>query len=693
MDELHPLLRAGNIASQPQDGTEGSIEAYKTKRASRGTIPYITNAINGLSRGATQVVETPYNIVNRAPQLVNLLPGEQGVGTLDEMADNTTGAIGDVAQTLFPSKDPLINAVAEHYPHMDQIGGINNPNPNYPRTNRFSEDVGMGVATLGASGPLSALKTVGSAPVRAVGKYADDLFNLVKAGPKRAIAAEVAASGGAAAGREIADQNDLGPVASFFAEFLGGMGPSASTVALPPIAKAALGRKGGMESLEAMQRQGIRPSIGATGNRAAAGLESGASSLPGFSVIPERVRDAQMDQFGSRVRETASDLRPDGATSQVDDALLGGQLNDIAEGGINRLNEGFSVREEALTEAIGASTPVNTQSVRKAILKEIDTGDVKIKNALEKELGELDQLADEAGNVPYESFRKWRSNFGADTEGAGVLKGAKNQVYAGVTEDLQRAADGAGVGDDFTTLMNEQRLARADVNKSDVSLAEGGDIKELSKLKGGELKAKPYVQKMLASPENFDVIQRNATPEQVSQLRGDIVEYLGLATKGAQDAAGEVISPNQFLTNWNKIDPRVKNMLFDDDLGTRQTLDDLALIAEDFKRRGLEANASRTAGTGQAAMALSGIGKKVGATVRTPAAVGAGYAANAAGLGPTAVGAAGAAGITYGTVKGLMSETLARWAAGQTPEVAATMLPRVPGNVYRASTEEIDERE
>ena len=123
----------------------------------------------------------------------------------------------------------------------------------------------------------------------------------------------------------------------------------------------------------------------------------------------------------------------------------------------------------------------------------------------------------------------------------------------------------------------------------------------------------------------------------------------------------------------------MKNMLFDDDLGTRQTLDDLALVAEDFQRRGLEANTSRTAGTGLSAMQLKQIGT-AGAG---------GYGLSAGALPQMAVGA----GLTYATVKGLLSETLARWAAGRTPTVKGTVAPRVPGAVARGLTDEVEDRE
>jgi hypothetical protein len=175
----------------------------------------------------------------------------------------------------------------------------------------------------------------------------------------------------------------------------------------------------------------------------------------------------------------------------------------------------------------------------------------------------------------------------------------------------------------------------------------------------------------------MNYIKRNATPEEWNSLRANIAQDLGLAKAGAQDATGDVVSPTKFITEWNKMDPRVKNMLFDDDLGTRQTLDDLALIADAFKQRGLEANTSRTAGTGMGAMQIKQVGGAVagtaGAMTNLPATI-------------------AASGMTYATVKGLMSQTLARWAAGRTPSVTSTVGARVPGAAAR-SLDQYDQEE
>ncbi len=666
-DSMHPLDMRVNkrLNSQPQyENFDEQLGAYNEKQSQKGVLPWINNALSNVNEGLTQVAETPYNIMNRAPQLMNLLPGEQGMGTVDEMAAAAPpGVIKDVTTALFPSKDPLIDLAKEYH------GGIQDDNPNYPGTSQFFEDVGMGVGSLGA-GPLLSIGKASAGPItQKVGQYGDDMWNMVKANPLKAVGAEVAASGGAATGRGIAEETEMGPVASFFAELMGSMSPSIAATSLPRAATHLLGREGAEESLEAMTRQNVRPSVGLTGSRTAGQIESGASALPLFSSVPENVRTQQFDQFSDALTGAADNVRPNGPMV----GEMGEQIYDIAEGGAQRMKAGFSGREDDLMKAIGADTPVNTTGTREALEQMLQTADAKTADALQNEIAMLDRIADEAGNAPYGKFRNFRSNFGAEIQDTGILSGAQKQMYAGATQDLQEAATKAGVGDDFKSLMSEQAAAHAD----DVRLSEGGDFKQAKSLKGGQIeRSQAFLKQAYKNPDKMQYLQRNATPEQWSQLRADIAHDLGLAKAGAQDAGGEVISPSKFSTEWAAMDPRVKNMLFDDDLGTRQTLDDLALIAEDFQRRGLEANSSRTAGTGMGAMQIKEASK--GAAM-----LGMG-AAGASDLGLTAA----ASGITYASLKGLMSETLARWAAGQTPTFKGSVAPRIPGAIGRASTDE-----
>lgn len=673
-DNIHPLAQRANQRLNTTGGytpmsAEDRVSANTQRDANTGVIPYMTNAVNGINRGLTQVVELPYNIMNRAPQLVNLLPGEQGMGTIDEMAKQSQpGMMKDVLTTLFPSKDPLIDLAGKYYPGMDQVGGIDQPNPEYPMTNRVTEDIGVGMGTMGAGALMNGAKGVAGM----FGKY---LGKPMLETPVRAATAQVVSSMGAEGGRQVADYYDVqNPVGRFALEMAGAMTPTGIMDAGEAGAKRLLSREGAGETVDAMDRLGMRPSIGLTGNQNASTLENAAAIVPGFGSVAKKVQTGQVDDFGNVLRDSASKVRPNGAFARADDVMLGEQVYDIAKDGLGRMKSQFGQREDALQKAIGPRTPIDVTNTRAAIEKMIPQVDPEMQGALRFELQQLDDMLvknkttsmqqkatsilDDTGRpmmvdapvesmtatntVPYEQFRNWRTNVGRRTDQPSIKGGQSKQLYAAITKDLEGAADNAGVGDDFRKLMGDQATAHND----ELRMSQGGDIPAMENIATKQTETgKSFFMKSLANPDRVELLKRNATPEQWKQFVGDTMEYLGVAKDSAQGAAGDMVSPNTFLTNWNKMDPRVKNILFDDNIGTRQTLDDLAIVAEAMRHRGNSSNFSNTAGVGMSAAALSPAG--------IPAMAG------------NIPGAVMGAGMTYGMIKGLMSQTMARWAANQ----------------------------
>lgn len=707
---MHPLLRRANqgVMKQPvgADPTaqpmtiDDRMVTRQLREQNTGVLPYITNAINGVNRGVTQVAELPYNIMNRAPQLLNLLPGEQGMGTLDEMGAEVGGPIGNFFTNL--GKDPLIDAAGEHYPGMQQVGGINQPNPEYPVTNRVTEDVGTGVATMGAGALMAGAKTGLS------GLMAKYLGQPLLKNPVAAVAGETSSSLGAAGARAAADEFDVeNPVGRFALEMMGSMAPTGIPDMIEAGGKKMLSREGSDVTLAAMDRLKMRPSIGLTGNQNASTMENAAAILPFFGSVAKNVQTDQVDQFGDIVKNTATKVRPTGATSKADDMLIGEQIYDISKSGLGRMKGGFGDREDALMAKIGGQTPIDVTNTRRAIADMMPKVDPEMQGALQRELDLLDQMmvknktttmqskaskvlgpdgtpmtVDESvtatNTVPYEQFRSWRTNVGRRTDQPSIKGGQSKNLYKAITSDLEGAADNAGVGDDFRNLMSEQARAYDD----EIRLSDGGDIPAMESIASSQVeKGKNYFHQAIANPDRVQMLKRNATPEQWKQFTGDTLQYLGVAKNASQDAAGDAISPDTFLTNWNKMDPRTRNMLFDDGEGTLETLTDLAIVAEAMKKRGNASNFSNTAGVGMSAGALAK----------------AGGAVTAAGAGTTVgtlmggiPGAAAGAGITYATVKALMSQTLARWAVGQGASMGEKMTTKAITGAAKASNNSED---
>lgn len=89
----------------------------------------------------------------------------------------------------------------------------------------------------------------------------------------------------------------------------------------------------------------------------------------------------------------------------------------------------------------------------------------------------------------------------------------------------------------------------------------------------------------------------NSLPEaDRGSIRATIVDRLGRAKAGAQDAGGEVFSPAEFLTNWNKVSPEAKLALFGRDKKLSQALDDIAVLADGTEQAQQFVNRSQTTG-------------------------------------------------------------------------------------------------
>ncbi|HKR17730.1 hypothetical protein, partial [Rhizorhapis sp.] len=95
--------------------------------------------------------------------------------------------------------------------------------------------------------------------------------------------------------------------------------------------------------------------------------------------------------------------------------------------------------------------------------------------------------------------------------------------------------------------------------------------------------------------------------EEAGIARATMIDNLGKAGPGAQNAGGDAFSFNSFLTNWNKMGNSAKNAIFQGE--NRHAIDQLALLADRAKAASKYQNYSNTglavmgAATGGTAMA------------------------------------------------------------------------------------------
>jgi hypothetical protein len=90
-------------------------------------------------------------------------------------------------------------------------------------------------------------------------------------------------------------------------------------------------------------------------------------------------------------------------------------------------------------------------------------------------------------------------------------------------------------------------------------------------------------------------LMQSLSNEERGQIQATIIDRLGKATKGAQNAEGDAFSANTFLTNWNALSAKGKAAMFGNgDL--RKSLDQLARVADNMKQVSRYTNTSNTGG-------------------------------------------------------------------------------------------------
>lgn len=101
-------------------------------------------------------------------------------------------------------------------------------------------------------------------------------------------------------------------------------------------------------------------------------------------------------------------------------------------------------------------------------------------------------------------------------------------------------------------------------------------------------------------------LKRSLKPEDWGDVTANVIDDLGRATAGRQNAEGDVFSVSTFVTNYNKLSERGKNILFGSSGGggakgseLRKAMDDLAFAANAVKEVEKGANVSKSGVVGQ----------------------------------------------------------------------------------------------
>lgn len=446
--------------------------------------------------------------------------------------------------------------------------------------------------------------------------------------------ADMIAGGAAGAGSQMAENAGMGPVGQTLAAIAAGAPVVAARTAM------MRGPSAPSDLAQAASRQGVDLMAADTGRPWAASTTSGLAQSPVSAGTIRNAANRNQSQLQDATERAARSEAPAVGT-------------DVAGEGVRKGAERYSRETSSRGGVLYERAEKAAQGVQitpQQALQKIDEQIARLSETPGSNSGTLSELQtlrdDLAGGVSVMALRDLRSNLRGRTNGNGQLRSDQQQFMLGeivdrLSDDVDaglRAAGREGAArmfrraDDFW----KQRVEQIDqVLQPIVGRDKGGEqiVSTLEAMAKGTQGGSKRLSRMMAS----------MTPDEQANVRATLIDRMGRATPGQQDAEGAAFSASTFLTNWNRMTPQAKATLFQGEL--RSNLDDIAKIAEGSKEAMRFANSSNTGGA-NAVQGITTLG-------------GYGVAGMAGGL----KGLAAAAALQYGSAKLLASPKFAQWLA------------------------------
>ena len=467
-----------------------------------------------------------------------------------------------------------------------------------------------------------------------------------------------------------------------------GMSPQVAATGAPAAVRGVVrggerGRKEMLARMEDFDRAGVEPTVGlATGGRGAQAVESALSKTPGGAGVMARKIERIQEQMGETSNSARDALSPVYGPAVAGDALKQGitgyrqRQQDIygrmLDGAENMIPPGMQFPANAmlsrgaatLADVEGApnvSRVINeplgfTQKVMGALAD--DTAPrppQQVPSRILQEDGQpfTSEVPGAPGGIPFEGLKGLRTRVGQLAYSDNPLApdanaGAMRSLYAGAKADLRTAGS---LADAERVARGQQPGVARQLQRADKFYSQTQDVikKALEPIyrAGDPASEKSFFRvegDLRNSGRNASTVMASLPLEVRRQTAATVVDRLGKAAPGQQNAEGSQFSPQTFLTNWNRITPDSKSALFlgiPNRDGLRGKLDSLAKTAERIRDASkVYANPS---GTAQATNVVgAGVGIASGMALIASGKPAAGLSTMGAVLGSMSVAYAGA---------------------------------------------------
>jgi hypothetical protein len=358
--------------------------------------------------------------------------------------------------------------------------------------------------------------------------------------------------------------------------------------------KNALAGKTSAQVSDDFARAGVEATADAvSGSRPIQGITNALADLPTSSNIIREKADRVMGQLTARIDELAGQY---GSSSTKEGAGI--RLTKGVQGAIEKFSARGNTLYGRVDDLIPPSAAVDLSNT-KSLLNEVPTEfaeNPKLVGLLDSPLYRQyrDALSGD-GPLSYSTLAKLRTRVGKDLASPAAFsdtdRAAKEALYAALSEDMKTAA---------VQHAGERGLAAWTRANQYWSNFRNYTDEVAGKVLNRSSEPSKVVDDVLAGSKDGVRRLRRVKAGMDPDMWNDFVAFkindLGKATPGAQDAAGEAFSVNTFLTNWNKLDRRAKDVMFGDASDQlRNSLDRLVRVTGALKDSSAMRNSSKTA--------------------------------------------------------------------------------------------------
>jgi hypothetical protein len=313
------------------------------------------------------------------------------------------------------------------------------------------------------------------------------------------------------------------------------------------------------KTLKAFEEAGISPRLAdITEGQTTKTFQNLLGNFPGSRGVIEKSTQNQVDDITKQL----AGITAEGGTIQQAGKTIQEGAKNVGQALLNRTEKLYKDLDKFIPKtSTGESALVPTNNLR-AIAERPEIQDVVAvgEGHTGKILNHLKSIINKEGNISYDRLKIFRSTIGRKLQSptlGGDERGAIKQIYGALSQDMKDAVVANG-GDKALQTFNKANNAFGRYT----NLLES-KINPLIEAKTPETVYSMAMSGSKQGGSNIRGIMKTLDPEQKEFVQGTITKRMGLANSGEQDAAGEVFSPNKFLTEWNKLSPEAKANIYE----------------------------------------------------------------------------------------------------------------------------------